>query len=77
LEDLRELSSELLQQGDDVEVASLAGRLRSQRKRLEATQVRHDVSICSVRFRPHTKSATDRAEALGKLVILDVGENNT
>jgi len=75
LEGVRELSSELLLQGDDVEVASLSGRLRAQRRRLEAVQARHDVSVCSVKFRPSTATAADRANILGKLVIVDDGES--
>jgi len=72
---LRELSSSLLQHGDDVDIASLSGRLRAQRRRLESIQARHDVSVCSVRFRPSTSMSTeDRANVLGKLIILDVGK---
>jgi len=74
LECLRELSSELLQHGDDVDIASLSGRLRSQMRRLESIQTQHDVSVCSVKFRPSTTSPAERANALGKLVILDVGQ---
>ena len=70
---LRELTSGLLRYGDDVEIASLSGRLRAQRRRLEDAQSRHDVSVCTVKFRPATTTTAERASLLGKLVILDEG----
>ena len=77
LDDLRQLSSELLQHGEDVEVAALSGCLRAQRQRLEATQTHHDVSVCIVKFRPSTTLADERVSVLGKLMILDFGKNNS
>ena len=74
LEGLRDLSSELLQQGDDMEIASLVGRLTAQRRRLENVQARHDISVCTIKFRPTSKTTAERASLLGKLIILDVGE---
>jgi len=71
---LRDLTSELLRQGDDVEVTSLAGCVRAQRQQLETTQTRHDVSVCMVKFRPSSAALAQRANVLGKLMILDVGE---
>ena len=76
LDALRELSGHLLQLGDDVEVASLAARLAAQTRRLQTTHALHDVAVCSVKFRPSTTStAAERAGALGKLLIFDVGQS--
>ena len=73
---LRDLTSELLLQGHDVEVTSLAGSVRTQRQQLETTQTRHDVSVCMVKFRPSSAALAQRANVLGKLMILDVGKHN-
>ena len=75
VEALRELTNELLLQGDDVEVTSLSGCLRARRQRLEAIKARRDVSICRVKFRPPTTSQSQGASLLGKLTILDVGKD--
>jgi len=71
--ELSELCSELLQQGNDVEIASMSGTLRAHVQQLKAIQTRHDVSVCIVKFRPSTMSDAGPAGILGKLMILDDG----
>jgi len=75
LDALRQLSGHLLQLGNDVEVASLAARLAAQTRRLQTTHALHDVAVCSVKFRRSTTSTAERAGALGKLLIFDVGQS--
>jgi len=73
LEGLGGLCGRLLEQGDDVDLASLCGPVRAEMRRLEETQSRHDVTVCIVKFRPSTTSTDQRPAALGKLVIFDDG----
>jgi len=70
LDCVRELSSQLVRHGDDVELASLSGRLTARMRRLADDQPRHHITVCTIKFRP---AAVQPTSLLGKLTILDVG----
>jgi len=76
LDELRQLSCQLLKCGDDTDIAGLYGRLATQRQHLQQVQARHDITVCGVKFLSALSASTqsERSNMLGKLVMVDAGK---